>query len=91
MAKLYNPNQQWGMTVLLVTNSWLDSSLLRTDWVQERVERKGCQGREEEEGERWKGVDAIGIVVLNPSNGPKCNLCLEGLCHRADPVETAKK
>ena len=50
------------MTVLLVTNSWLDSSLLRTDWVQERVERKGCQGREEEDdggggkmerGKRW--------------------------------------
>ena len=85
------------MTVLLVTNSWLDSSLLRTDWVQERVERKGCQGREEEEeeeeeeGGKMEGVDAIGIVVLNPSNGPKCNLCLEGLCHRADPVETAKK
>ena len=42
-------------------------------------------------GGKGEGLDAIGIVVLNPSNGPKCNLCLEGLCHRADPVETAKK
>ena len=43
------------MTVLLVTNSWLDSSLLRTDWVQESVERKGCQGMEEEEEEEDGG------------------------------------
>ena len=43
------------MTVLLVTNSWLDSSLLRTDWVQEWVERKGCQGREEKEEEDGGG------------------------------------
>ena len=53
----------------------------------------GGAGGERRRGKDGKGegVDAIGIVVLNPSNGPKCNLCLEGLCHRADPVERAKK
>ena len=61
--------------------------------------KKGMSGKRGGGGGRWRrgkdgkgeGVDAIGIVVLNPSNGPKCNLCLKGLCYRADLVETAKK
>ena len=52
---------------------------------------KGGGGWRRGKDGKGEGLDAIGIVVLNPSNGPKCNLCLEGLCHRADPVETAKK